>query len=50
MLKQLAVSALLGHLSHGKVVNYASLGDDWPEDKTISNNECSGDYQSPINL
>ena len=50
MLKSLTLLALLGGVSHAKVVNYMQLGDDWPADSSYTDNMCAGDYQSPINL
>lgn len=51
MLKHLTFLALMGRAScAGGVTNYASLGDDWPTDSSIADNECAGDYQSPIDL
>lgn len=50
MMKKLAVLALLNDMTMSAAVNYAKLGDDWPDDSSISDNKCGGDYQSPINL
>lgn len=46
LLKSIALLALLGGRvsGAGTKVNYAKLGEDWPSDKEIKNNECAGDY------
>jgi len=38
MLKSLTLLALLGGVSHAKVVNYMQLGDDWPTDTSYTDN------------
>lgn len=51
MLRNVSYMALIGRVfSAGGAVNYMQLGDDWPTDSTIDNNECAGDFQSPIDL
>ena len=46
MIKNIALFALLGgrvYTADGPV-NYATLGSDWPTDKSIRFNKCQGDY------
>ena len=45
MLRNVSYMALIGRVfSAGGAVNYMQLGDDWPTDSSISNNECAGDF------
>lgn len=45
MLKSLSFMALVGHVScAGGAIDYTKIGEDWPTDSSISNNECAGEF------